>query len=96
MNKKDFILRVLDVVESSRDMAPGLKVLIQNNALDDKTIDTLVSAFRTAAEKTESQQAKQALTQGASMIEDVHAKEAIEKEKDLQDLAELEDMFKNL
>ncbi len=96
MHKKDFILKVLEVVESSRDMASWLKILVENNALDDKTVDTLVWVFREAATNTENMQTKQALQKWATLIQDIHQKEAIDHEKDLEDLAELEDMFKNI
>jgi len=52
--------------------------------------------FREAAAKTENVQAKQALEKGASMVEDLHKKEETEHEQDLTDLAELENMFKNI
>jgi len=96
MDKKEFVLRILDTIKDNRDMAPWLKLLVENNALDDKTIDTLVWVFREAAAKTENVQAKQALEKGASMVEDLHKKEETEHEQDLADLAELENMFKNI
>lgn len=96
MEKKDFVLKILDTIKDSWDMAPGLKILVESNALDDKTIDTLVSVFREAAANTENMQAKQALEKWASMIEDLHQKEEVEHEHDLADLAELEEMFKNI
>jgi hypothetical protein len=96
MNKKEFILKILDIVQESRDMAPGLKILLENNALDDATIDTLVWVFREAAANTENAQTKQALEKSANMLEDIHEKEAAEHQKDLADLAELEEMFKNI
>lgn len=96
MNKKDFVIKVLDAIKNNRDMAPGLKVLVENNALDDKTIDTIVSVFREAAANTQNIQAKQALQKWAALIENLHEKEAVEHEQDLADLAELEEMFKNI
>ncbi len=96
MGKKDFVLKILDAIKNSWDMAPGLKILVENNALDDRTIDTLVWVFRQAAANTQNVQAKQALEKWASMIEDLHQKEEVEHEHDLADLAELEEMFKNI
>ncbi len=96
MEKRDFVIKILDAIKNSRDMAPGLKILVENNALDDKTIDTLVWLFREAAANTENIQAKQALEKWASLIENLHEKESIEHKQDLADLAELEEMFKNI
>ncbi len=96
MNKKDLVLKILDVVKDTRDMAPGLKLLVENNALDDSVIDTLVSVFRQAAGQTEDIQTKQALEKSADMIQDIHTKEAIEQEKDLEDIKELEQLFKDI
>gem|GEM_PF-7113429 len=42
MNKKEFVLKILDTIKDSRDMAPGLKILVENNALEAETIDMLV------------------------------------------------------
>lgn len=77
-------------------MAPGLKLLVENNALDDGVIDTLVSVFRQAASQNENQQTQQALERSADVLENIHEKEAIDQQKDIADLAELEEMFKNI
>jgi len=96
MNKKEFVLKILDTIKDSRDMAPGLKILVENNALEAETIDMLVWVFRDAASKTENTQAKKALEKSADMIQDLHQKEIVAQEEDLADLAELESMFKDL
>lgn len=96
MDKKDFVLKILDAIKNNREMAPGLKILVENNVLDDKTIDTLVWLFREAAAKTENMQAKQALEKWANLIENLHEKESVEHKQDLADLAELEEIFKNI
>lgn len=96
MDKKDFVLKILDTIKDSWDMAPGLKILVENNALDDKTIDTLVWLFREAAANTQNVRAKQALEKWADLIDNLHEKEEVEHKQDLADLAELEEMFKNI
>lgn len=96
MDKKEFILNILNVTKDSRDMAPWLQALLQNNVLDDSVIDDLVLAFREAAAKTQNIKEKQALEKWATMLQDIHTKEAVEQENDLADLAELEQMFKNM
>ena len=96
MDKKELVLKILDTIKNNWDMAPGLKILVENNTLDDKTIDTLVSVFRNAAATTQNAQARKALEKWASMIQDLRKKEEVEHEHDLADLAELEEMFKNI
>lgn len=96
MDKKQYVLKVLDAVKDAWDMAPWLKILVENNAIDDKVIDTLVSLFRDVAAKTTNQQAKVALEKSATLVGNLHEKEQIDHEKDLADLADLESMFKNM
>jgi len=96
MDKKAFVLQILDTIADARDMAPGLKLLIQNNALDEKAIDTLAWLFRQAAATTQNQKTQKILEKSASIVENIHTKEQEEQEKDLQDLKELEQLFQNV
>ena len=45
MTKKEYILKLLDALMGYRPLARGLKILVEGNALDDKTIDTLIDIF---------------------------------------------------
>ena len=45
MTKKEYILKILDALTGYRSLARGLKILVDGNVLDDKTIDSLVDIF---------------------------------------------------
>lgn len=96
MTKKEYVLSILNAVKDTRNMAPWLKILLENDSVDDTVIDTLVKLFRDAAAKTNDQKSKMALEKSATLVENLHDKEEVEHEKDLADLAELESMFKDM
>lgn len=96
MTKKEYILKVLDAVKNARPMAPWLRILVDNNALNDQLMDSLIALFREAANKTLDQKSKAVLVKTVDILEDVKHKEEIDHENDLADLAELESMFKDV
>jgi len=58
MTKKDYILKVLDALTGTRPLARGLKILVNGNALDDKTIDNLADIFAKTIDEIEDSEAK--------------------------------------
>ena len=45
MNKKDYILKILDALIGKWAIARGLKILVEGNALDDEAIGGLIDIF---------------------------------------------------
>lgn len=45
MDKKSYVLKVLDILKDTMPLARGLIILVQNTDVDQKLVDTLISAF---------------------------------------------------
>jgi hypothetical protein len=45
MDKKQYVLKVLDLLKDTMPLARGLIILVQNTDVDQKLVDTLISAF---------------------------------------------------
>jgi hypothetical protein len=96
MTKKEYILKVLDALIGYWPLARGLRILIDGNALNDKTIDSLVDIFAKTIDGLQDNEAKQKLQKSKNVIEKL---KKIEREQHLQDkesLDELDTMIKDI
>ncbi|MBU1757903.1 hypothetical protein KKG31_01780, partial [Patescibacteria group bacterium] len=48
MNKKEYILKLLDKFTDTREPAKGIKLLVESNTINEDTIDQLYNAFSEA------------------------------------------------
>jgi hypothetical protein len=96
MTKKDYILKVLDALIGYRPLARGLKILVDGNALDDTTIDSLVDIFATTIKDINNKDAKEKIEKSKNVLEKI---KNIEREQHLRDeksLEELDQMIKDI
>ena len=91
MTKKDYILKVLDALIGVWPLARGLKILVDGNALDDNTIDSLVDIFAKTIDELADSEAKAKLQKSKNVLE--HLKE-LEREQHLKDEKSLEELDK--
>lgn len=96
MTKKDYIIKVLDALMGYRPLARGLKILVEGNALNDTTIDSLVDIFSTTIANINNEGAKEKIEKSKNVLEKI---KKIEWEQHLQDkksLEELDQMIKDI
>lgn len=95
MTKKEYILAVIDTMPD-REMWRWIKAMVQNDQLDDHTINMLVIIFKKAMDEITS------VIKENKMIESVHTKEKFEQQKkeqekkDRKHLAELDSILNKI
>ncbi len=96
MTKKEYILKVIDALMGYRPLARGLKILVEGNALDDATIDSLVDIFAKTIDEINDTEAKTKLQKSKDILEKI---KKIEREQHLHDqksIQELNQMIGNI
>ena len=88
MTKKEYILSVIDIFPD-REMWRGIKAMVQNDQLDDHTINLLVIAFKRSMDKLTDAIKKN------KMLETIQAVESFNEQKQKQQKAD-EESLKNL
>lgn len=96
MNKKEYVLRMLDTLQNTRPLARGLKILVNANPLNETLIDLLITTFKDAIKTLDDQQQKASLEKASSFLEKVKAQETEAGKQDQKDINELEDMLSNI
>lgn len=95
MTKKEYLLKILDKLEPIRDLAPGLKVMVEEWGLWDDIIDTLIEAVESGIHSTKSEITKAKMKKWLDALERM---KQMEKQSELQDekeLAELDKLIDN-
>ena len=96
MTKKEYLIKVLEQLESVRELAPWLKILVEQWALWDNVIEILISAVENWIHSARSEITKQKMKKWVDMLEKMrHIEEqsAMQDEKDLKELDKLIDDF---
>jgi len=96
MHKKDYIIKVLDAVMDYRPLARGLKILIEGDALDDNTIDSIVNIFANSIKEINDSETKDKLIKSQSALEKIKSIEREQHLHDKKELSELDDMIQNI
>ena len=92
MTKKEYILAVIDALPDW-EMWRGLKAMVQNDQLDDHTMNVLVIVLKRAMNKID------AVIKENKMVETIQTMEAFDKQKEeqaKQDAKSLEDLDSKL
>lgn len=95
MTKKEYILAVIDALPDW-EMWRGIKAMVQNDQLDDHTINMLVIIFKKAMDKIT------ATIKENKMVETIQAMESFDKqkkeqeEKDAKSLEELDSKLNDI
>lgn len=95
MTKKEYILAVIDAMPDWK-MGWWIKTMVQNDQLEEPTLDKLVIIFKKAMDNLDE------VIKKNKMIESIKAMESLEKDKeeqakeDEQNLAQLDDLLNNI
>jgi len=93
MNKKQYLITLLDALLDTWPLAQGLKTLVESNTLDDKTLDALTNIFKEAIKNVSDNVKKEKLQKSVAIIEKLKATEEEHKAEEAEDL---EDMIRNV
>jgi hypothetical protein len=75
------------------EMGRGIKAMIENNQIDDHTMDVLVEIFKKAVEKMADVIKKYHLMEAIQAIESLNTKKAEQAQQDAQDIEKLNGML---
>lgn len=96
MTKKEYLLKILENLESVRDLASGLKVVVDQWALWDDVLDTLIESVESGIHSARSEVTKLKMKKWLDALEkmkQMEQKSAMQDEKELEELDKLIDNF---
>jgi hypothetical protein len=89
MTKQDYLLAVINAMPD-REMGRGIKAMVENNQLEDHTINLLVIVFKRAVDRlTDVMQKHKVMT----AIAELEAQKEVQKQQDEADLQRLDGML---
>jgi len=92
MTKQEYILAVIDAMPNW-EMGRGIKAMVENNQLEDGTIDVLVIIFKRAVDKITDVIKKHKILESIQAIENFNTQKEAQDQKDKADLEQLDSML---
>lgn len=92
MTKKEYLLKILEQLEPIRELASGLKILVEQWALWDDVIDMLIGAVESGIKSVRSEISKQKMKKWLDALErmkEMEKQSAMQDEKQLEQLDQL-------
>jgi len=95
MDKKAYILKVLNALEKTRSLAPWLKALVEDDALNQKTLDALLHIFKSAVNQVQNWISKEKLQKSIVITEKIKSMETQEKKDNQNEIDKLDQLLKD-
>ena len=95
MTKKEYILAVIDALPEW-EMWRGIKAMVQNDQLDDHTINMLVIIFKKAMDKITATIKENKMMETIQAMEDFDKQKQKQAEQDAESLNKLDSMLNDL
>jgi len=96
MNKKEYILTLLDALLDTRPLARGIRVLVSKDLLDDEAMNGLVDIFQDAIKNMTNTVQKQKMEKSVQILEKIKIAEKTAWEKKVEELAGLDKMIEEI
>lgn len=96
MDKKQYVLKVLDLLKDSMPLARWLMVLIKDSNVDEKLIDVLIQSFKDSLKDMKDGELKDKLEKWKDFLEEMQRREADSKKLDEEDIKHLDEMLANM
>ncbi len=96
MSKKDYVLKVLSVMQDSRPIAQWLSYLIEKNAFDETILDVLIKILQYSLQKVTNDKEKQKLEQAQTIFDKLKESEKTQQQLDEQDIKKLDELISTL
>ena len=93
MDKKQYVLRMLDALQNTWPLAIWLKHLVEANPLNNVLLDLLIKTFQETLKTIDDQAQKAKIQQASHFLEELKNQEIKSIEKDQEDIANLESML---
>lgn len=95
MTKKEYILAVIDALPEW-EMWRWIKAMVQNNQLDDRSIDMLVIILKKAMDKITATIKENKMIENIQAMDSFHKQKQAQAQEDEATLQELDSKLKNL
>jgi hypothetical protein len=92
MDKKQYLLKLISLLEDKWSMAKGLKILIEYKIVDDQTLDALQHVFADAIKKVNDTSTYNSLMKAQIFLKRLQEKELQDKASD----EELDQLLENI
>lgn len=93
MNKREYLIKILQQLEPVRSLASGLKFVVQEWILGNDMYDVLIDALKWAILNTKSDLDREKLEKWLNMMEKMKQIELESKAEDEKDLVELDEIL---
>lgn len=93
MDKKEYLLKILTQLESIRDLAKWLKILVEEGNLWDDVLDVLINSVQWAVNTAKSEVDKNKLQKWLDALQKMKQMEEESKMQDEKDLKELDNLI---
>lgn len=96
MDKKQYILKLLELLKDSTPLARWFMILIQNSDVDDQILDTLIHAFQESIKDIKDEVLRNKLEKWKTFLEEMKKRESDSKKLDDEDIKHLDEMLANM
>lgn len=93
MEKKEYLVKILGSLESVRDLAPGLKIVVEHGALWDDVLNMLIWVVESGIHSAHSEVAKIKMKKWLDALVKVRQIEKQSSLKDEKELAQLDSLM---
>jgi len=96
MTKKEYLVKILENLDSVRDLAPGLKIVVEQWALWEDVLDTLIETVESGIHSARSEVSKLKMKKwldALTKMKQMEQQSAMQDEKELEELDKLIDSF---
>lgn len=93
MDKKKYVLKVLDILKESLPLARGLMVLIKKVEVDEFFLDSLIHAFQVTIDQVKDKTIKTKLTKAKGLLKKLKEKESASEKMDKEEIQKLDDLL---
>lgn len=96
MNKKQDLIQILEKLEPIRDLAPWLKILVEQWNLEENMLDILINAVTWAVHTAKSQKDKKKIQKWLEAMQKIKELEKESEEKDKEEIDKLSMTLENI
>ena len=96
MNKKDYVIKVLNMVKDTMPIARWLIVLLDNSNIDENFLNILIDSFQDSINKIEDKKSRVLINKSKMFLENLKNKENEDKKLDEKDIEDLDKMLANI
>lgn len=96
MDKKQYVLKMLEELQNIWPLARWLKILAEANEINNDVMDILINTFQEASKNIEDETSKQKLQQASLFLQELKQRELDDQKNDEQDISKIEELLKEI